>query len=287
MDFQEFSRFTYRKLKKIFIENLIDYYGEQEAQSVFYYWMMERNQWTLKDWVLHLDEKLRFPEILWKDYQNLLKKMPVHYVVEKAYFMGLPFYVNSSVLIPRPETEGLVRQILSKYSQQAKGKIIEVGSGSGCIAIALKKELKNFDVQSIEVSQEAIEVAQKNAHCHQVKIDWINQSIFDFKTSDFENVEVVVSNPPYVPLSEKEELKEHVKNFEPSIALFSGENPLIFYEKITELAASWLKNTGLLAFEVHFQYAHNVKTILQKFHFQDIEIILDDFGKERIVLGTK
>ncbi len=287
MDFHEFSQLSYRKLKSIFIQNLVEYYGENEAQSVFNYWILERNHWSLKEWVLNLDNPLGSPEILWNDYQNLLNKMPVQYVVEKAYFMNLPFYVNYHVLIPRPETEILVRKVLSSLSNVEKGKILDVCSGSGCIPIALKKQLFHFDIQAIEISQEAIEVALKNAQIHNVYIHWIQKSIFDFQWNDFENLDVIISNPPYLPISEKFQLKEHVVNYEPSIALFSGDNPLVFYEKITQLATNWLKNNGFLIYEVHFQYATDVKNILNSFNFRNIEVIQDDFGKDRVVLGYK
>lgn len=287
MDFQEFSQLTYRKLKQIFIQNLLDYYSEHEAKAVFNYWILERNQWTLKDWILNSDDLLNNPEVLWKDYQNLLKKMPIQYVIEKAYFMDLPFYVNSSVLIPRPETELLVRETIKRISSYQKGKIIDIGTGSGCIAIMLKKFLKNFEIIGIDISDDAIQVAQKNAQHHQVDIHWITQNILDFHSTYFENIEAIVSNPPYIPSYEHTELKEHVKGFEPCIALFSGENPLIFYEKITELAQHWLKPNGLLAFEVHPHYATQVQNLLENFNFSNTQILLDDFGKSRVVLGTK
>lgn len=284
MDFQQFSQLTYRKLKQIFAQNLSDYYGENEVLAVFNYWILERNQWTLKDWVLNADDLLKNPELLWKDYQNLLKKMPIQYVIQKAYFMDFPFFVNSSVLIPRPETELLVHEVLKRISE---GKIIDIGTGSGCIAIMLKKLLKNLDIVAIDISPEAIQVAQTNAKHHQVDIHWITQNIFDFHNTDFENIEAIVSNPPYIPLSERTELKEHVKDFEPPIALFSGENPLIFYEKITELAQQWLKPQGLLVFEVHHHYAKQVNNLLYNFNFSNIEILTDDFEKSRVVLGIK
>lgn len=287
MDFSEFTKLSYRQLKSLFIQNLKNYYGNSEAQSVFNYWILERHEWKLKDWILNADNTLKNPEILWKDYQKLLQKMPVQYVVEKAYFYNLPFYVNPAVLIPRPETEILVHEIINRYKPHEKINILDICSGSGCIAIALKKELIEANIQAIEISYDAIQVAMQNAHFHKVDINWIHQNIFDFSIKDFNNLDVIVSNPPYIPSSEKPELMEHVINYEPSIALFSEENPLKFYEKISELAFYWLKKNGLLILEVHFQYAHQVKNILQKWNFHDTQIVKDYFGKERMVFGYR
>lgn len=287
MDFSEFTKLSYRQLKSFFIQNLKNYYGNSEAQSVFNYWILERHEWKLKDWILNADNTLKNPEILWKDYQKLLQKMPVQYVVEKAYFYNLPFYVNPAVLIPRPETEILVHEIINRYKPHEKINILDICSGSGCIAIALKKELIEANIQAIEISYDAIQVAMQNAHFHKVDINWIHQNIFEFSIKDFNNLDVIVSNPPYIPSSEKPELMEHVINYEPSIALFSEENPLKFYEKISELAFYWLKKNGLLILEVHFQYAHQVKNILQKWNFHDTQIVKDYFGKERMVFGYR
>ncbi len=289
MDYEKFSKLNYRKLKKIFVQELIDYYGENEANSVFYFWIFERKQWNLKDWVLHLDGEISPSEILWVDYQKLLQKMPVQYVVGKAYFMDWEFWVDSSVLIPRPETALLVHYIKNEFtnSKLASKKILDVCSGSGCISIALKKLFPNYELIGLEISIDAIQIAQKNANYHQTPIKWIQKNIFDCKYHEFIDLDAIVSNPPYVPLNEVDCIKEHLKNFEPFIALFSGNNPLIFYEKITDLSKYWLKNGGLLVYEVHAKYAIQVKQILAKHHFSNIEIIQDDFSKERMVVGRK
>lgn len=287
MDFTEFSQLTYRKLKSICVSELSKYYEEKEAKAIFHFWILERNEWSLKDWILNQESVIRNAENLWADYQKLIEKMPVQYVLERAYFMGLPFFVNSSVLIPRPETENLIYAIQKKLDFMSSGTFIDVCSGSGCIAIGLKKLFPKANIIGIEISKDAIEVAQKNADAHNASIQWINQSILDFQVDDFQDIELIVSNPPYVPESEREELPEHVKNFEPEIALFTGNNPLLFYEKITDLARFWLKKNGILAFEVHPLYAQNVKSLLEQNHFKNTEILTDDFGKLRMVFGIK
>lgn len=285
MDFTEFSKYFYRELKFAFLNALSDYYDASEANAVFHYWILEKNQWSLKDWINHLDEPIKNPEQLWSDFQKLLNKMPVQYVVNRAYFMGLPFYVNSFVLIPRPETESLVREIQKKITLDFDGTILDIGTGSGCIALALKKKYLHSNIYGIDVSKEALEVAQKNAESLNVSVNWICRSIFDFQNIDFQNVEIIISNPPYIPLEEKNELKEHVKNFEPHTALFSGPDPLHFYQQITHLAKHWLKKQGILAYEIHSKYALEIKELMEENGFQDIEVIKDDFQRERVILG--
>ncbi len=285
MDYSKFSQLNYRKLKQFFLQEFTNYYGEREAQAVFNFWILERHQWSLKDWFLHLDIPLKDTQVLWIDYQKLKQKMPVQYVVEKAYFYNLPFYVNPSVLIPRPETEMLVSFIINKIHN--KKYIMDICSGSGCIAITLKKILPDSVVSGLEISSDAIQVAEKNSLLHQTQIEWIKKNILNCKYQDFKDLDIIVSNPPYIPLSEKKELPEHVSQYEPAIALFSGHDPLIFYEEITTLSRYWLKKGGALVFETHSKYAQEVKDILLKNKFQEVHILQDTFGRDRIVTGHK
>ena len=206
--------------------------------------------------------------------ERLKTHEPIQYVLGKTSFMDLEFKVNSSVLIPRPETEELVRLMLK---EDLDGKeILDIGTGSGCIAISLAKNLLNAKVSALDISSDALEVAKENAKLNNVSIEFINADIFKYKSE--KKYDIIVSNPPYVTESEKFEMKKNVLDFEPGLALFiEDKNPLLFYNSITLFSKDILNNKGSIYFECNPKYTerircfsrtifNNVNTLKSNFH---------------------
>lgn len=211
---------------------------------------------------------------------------PLQYILGQAYFYDRIFKVNKNVLIPRPETEELIEWI-KEDSLNAKKNILDIGTGSGCIAIILNKIFHGATVYAIDVSADALQVAQDNAKEHDAKIEFIQADIFSY-TSPIIQFDIIVSNPPYVPESEKEEMQTQVLHFEPHIALFvPNHNPLKFYTHITNFAIQYLKAGGELYFETHYLYASEVKKYMEQAGFVKVEIKKDLSGKDRMVKGIK
>jgi release factor glutamine methyltransferase len=207
--------------------------------------------------------------------------------MNEAWFYKMKFFVNENVLIPRPETEELVEWIIKDVRSTMRNvqcSILDIGTGSGCIPVSLKRELHNANVTAIDVSEKALQVAKKNAESLDAKIDFL---LIDFLNENnwkaLSQFDIIVSNPPYIPFHEKEKLAKNVTAFEPGVALFvEDKNPFIFYEKIGMLAKSHLKPTGKIYVEVNEDYAKNVKDIFENAGFIS-EIKKDIYGKERMV----
>lgn len=217
--------------------------------------------------------------------KRLLTYEPVQYILGEAWFYDLKMKVNRNVLIPRPETEELVDLIIKENKNTSK-KILDIGTGSGCIAIAIKKYLPKSIVTSIDISDEALEVAKENAKLHQANIHFKEENILLENCLQSEKFDVIVSNPPYVAPQERVSLKQNVLNFEPHLALFGHENEaLIFYRIICEFSNSHLIPGGKLYFEIPENKGQEITGILSKYNFSNIKIINDIQGKERIVTG--
>ncbi|MDA9660650.1 peptide chain release factor N(5)-glutamine methyltransferase [Flavobacteriaceae bacterium] len=274
-----------------FQKTLLKIYSKEETDSIFKRLIAFYFEWDALYPVLNpnyiLDfkasEKLKFA------LSELKKEKPLQYITHQASFFGMDFYVNESVLIPRQETEDLVSWILDDISQN-KIKfphLIDIGTGSGCIAISLIKANKEINVNAIDSSEEALTVAKKNAKKHQVKIDFIQQdiqSLFHWKTQ----LDVIVSNPPYIHPNEKKEISPNVLNYEPHLALFTPENDSLYYYKlIINFAASVLKPGGSLYFEINPKYLELLKSNFSNVTFGEIEVRNDIFGKSRMLKVTK
>ncbi len=216
--------------------------------------------------------------------QQLLRHKPVQYVLHEAWFFGLKFYVDQNVLIPRPETEELVELIL-KQPDLNHPKILDVGCGSGCIAITLKKKLPAATIFGLDISAEALNISKKNASLNQVSIEFIKADILNLnKDIVFPDFDIIVSNPPYIRKSEASLMNLNVLNFEPHQALFVPDNnPLIFYKAIAAFSLKHLKKDGKLFFEINESLSNEIVSLLQSKGFSDIESKKDLYGKERIV----
>ncbi len=224
---------------------------------------------------------------------RLLTHEPLQYVLGEADFYGLKFKVNSHVLIPRPETEELVQWIkkdIARIAPEGEGRsLLDIGTGSGCIALTLKSQLPNLDVTALDVSPLALEIVQENAKRLGIDVTSINMDILDKKaTESLPIYDYIVSNPPYVLNKDKADMHPNVLKYEPHLALFVSDNdPLLFYRQIALLSHKHLHNNGALYFEIHEKQAIGVKSILETMGFQNVIIQKDMSGKDRMIRGIK
>lgn len=271
-----------------FIDALTPLYDAVEAESFFYLILEEKNQLKRIDLALRPDLVfLEAETVVWNSILEQLKKeIPIQYLLGKTSFYGLDFEVNENVLIPRPETEELVEWIIE--SQKSKGEnqkisILDIGTGSGCIAISLAKNILNAQVFAIDVSEKALATAKKNAENNSVNVTFFNQNILE--TEDLQRqFDIIVSNPPYVRNLEKEEIKKNVLDNEPHLALFvEDDDALIFYIKIAELAQKNLSENGKLYFEINQYLGKEMIDLLERMNFKNIELRKDIYGNDRMI----
>ncbi len=224
---------------------------------------------------------------LQKTLDRLLAHEPIQHIIGECEFYGLRIKVTPEVLIPRPETEEIVDRIIQHYKGQKNLKIIDYCTGSGCIAIALAKQLA-AEVVAVDVSEKALEVAKENARVNDVAIRFIQVDVLAINSSLLAiNYDLIVSNPPYVLESEKVKMNKNVLDHDPHLALFvADEQALIFYERITQLAAQQLKKGGRLYFEINEQFGEETKAVMQKQGFSEVEVLKDFQRKDRMVVGV-
>jgi release factor glutamine methyltransferase len=282
---------TIKNYRDQFIQELTAIYDVGEAESFFYLILEAKHQ--LKRVNLALQPDLVFSEAeleIWNSILEQLKKeIPIQYILGTTHFYGLEFEVNSNVLIPRPETEELVDWIVQKSkikNQESKIKILDIGTGSGCISISLAKNLPNAEVFALDVSDKALATAKSNAEFNQVEIQFIHQSILE--TEDLgQQFDLIVSNPPYVRHLEKQEIKKNVLDNEPHLALFVEDNDaLIFYRKIAQLAKKNLCPNGQLYFEINQYLGQETLDLLQEMGFKDTTLRKDIYGNDRMIQCT-
>ena len=278
-----------REYRSHFVDTLAPIYDLDEAESFFYLILEDKKKLKRIDLALNTEATFSEDEVLqWNEILEKLKKyIPIQYILGKTHFYGLEFEVNENVLIPRPETEELVDWIISNNSKSANLKVLDIGTGSGCIAISLAKNLQGAHVSAVDVSEKALATAEKNAQNNQVKVNFIRKDIL--KTEDLEQqFDIIVSNPPYVRNLEKEEIKQNVLDHEPHLALFvDDQNALIFYQKITELAQKNLSKNGQLYFEINQYLGKEMMDLLEQKGFQQMELRKDIYGNNRMVFGRK
>ncbi|HVW15594.1 MAG TPA: peptide chain release factor N(5)-glutamine methyltransferase [Mucilaginibacter sp.] len=255
--------------------------------------------------------ELELSESQVKAIQNTLTELktgkPIQYILGHTEFYGLTFKVNPSVLIPRPETEELVEWIISSVgsSKLAASRILDIGTGSGCIAVSLKKNLPEFDVTAIDISGSALQTAKENAELNKVDIKFGKDDILNLKseiehsklrsplahlekTNNSEKFDIIVSNPPYVTLADKQQMHTNVTDFEPHTALFVPENDqLIFYKAIADFASGHLEKNGLLFFEINENYGEQIVELLNTTSFNNIELRKDLSGKNRMIRAIR
>ena len=300
-----------KNYKAVFLEELSSLYDEKEIESVFYLVVQKLHNKKRIDLALHPQMELNSDQHeQWKDILLALKKQkPIQYILGETEFYGFPFLVNPSVLIPRPETEELVEMIITQNSKyqilNSKLNILDIGTGSGCIPIALKKSLPNAEVFAIDISEKALEIAKKNAEINQVEINFIQADILainDLNQLPFCHTElgrsansqlptqfdIIVSNPPYVRHLEKAEINANVLDYEPHVALFVEDNDaLLFYRKIAELALKNLKVNGQLYFEINQYLGKETVELLEKYGFKNVILHKDIYGNDRMIKCTR
>lgn len=227
--------------------------------------------------------------------KRLKKQEPIQYIIGVTEFYGLPFKVTESTLIPRPETEELVHWTLE--SSKCKNKdltILDIGTGTGCIAIALAKNLPNAKIYAVDLSTKALTIAKTNAKLNSVSVEFLELDIlnWDASTDDFQfkdlTFDIIVSNPPYVRTLEKAQMSANVLKYEPDLALYvKDDDPLIFYKKIAEFAKTFLKNDGQLFFEINQYLGTEMIDLLNCLDYEAIKLRKDIFENDRMVSAVK
>ena len=277
---------TLQDFKLKMISELSSIYEMDELNSIFNllsedYLKIPRSKILLADEIdLNESNQNLFSSAL----ERLKTHEPIQYVLGKTTFMNLEFKVNSSVLIPRPETEELVRLMLK---EDLDGKeVLDIGTGSGCIAISLTKNLHNAKVSALDISKDALEVALENAELNNVNIEFIHADIFEYQSD--KKYDVIVSNPPYVLESEKMLMKQNVLNYEPEIALFVDDiNALKYYESVIKFSLNNLNPQGQIFFETNENYKDELNKLAQNYEYNIIEFKLDINDKNRFLILSK
>ncbi|MGI9594153.1 MAG: peptide chain release factor N(5)-glutamine methyltransferase [Patiriisocius sp.] len=265
-------------------------YDKEEIHSFFYLLCDSFLNYRRFDVSMNHDRLLSRPTMARFDsaLARLQAREPIQYILGCTEFYGLPFQVNKYTLIPRPETEELVDWILSHFqNQDAVLDILDIGTGSGCIAVTLAKNLPRASISALDISHKAIALAKKNAINNQVSVSFSDQDILDTKSLE-KNYDVIVSNPPYVRQQEKKAMHTNVLAYEPSNALFvSNEDPLLFYRKIAQLAIVSLKANGWLYFEINEYLSLEMESLLDEIGFMNIEIKNDFRAVPRMIKCQK
>lgn len=289
--------------KKKFYNSLTKLYPKSEIDSFFFILIEEYLGFQKTDSVIKSEEKI--PEEKIKLLENATKRLqkeePIQYIIGKTTFYGLPFLVTNTVLIPRPETEELVEWVLSdisksqrtetnitniKNSLNKKLTILDIGTGTGCIPISLKKKLPEATIFAIDICEEALKIAQKNTVINNVDVHFILQDILNpFNLN--QQFDIIVSNPPYVREIEKKEIKNNVLENEPHLALFvEDNNPLVFYDKIVDFAKVYLKKNGVLFFEINQYLSHETISLLKSKGLKNIQLKKDFLGNDRMIKAS-
>ena len=212
---------------------------------------------------------------------------PIQYIIGRETFMGLVFNVNENVLIPRPETQELVNWILEDHRSDEGCKILDIGTGSGCIPVSLAHFMSGAEVEAWDISDGALDVARRNANQNEVKVLFRKQNVFEALPSA-SYYDVIVSNPPYITEKEKVDMEANVLDWEPSIALFVPDtDPLLFYRKIAELGLDMLVAGGALYFEINRAYGEMMRTMLEDMGYNNVELRKDMFGNDRMIKAIK
>lgn len=277
-----------KQYRTYFLGKLTPIYDAIEAESLYYIALMELKGWKRVDLALQPDAELTSLEIEnWNDVLNqLAQHKPIQYIFGKAHFYGLDFEVNESTLIPRPETEELVEWIINENEFNGPVNILDIGTGSGCIAVSLAKNLINANVFAIDVSADALAMAKKNALNNNVNVTFWQKDILAIDTLP-QTLDVVVSNPPYVRKLEKAEINKNVLEYEPHLALFVDDNDaLVFYRKIATLAKQHLTPNGKLYFEINQYLGGEMTEMLEQMQFKNIVLKKDIYGNDRMMRCT-
>ncbi len=278
-----------KSLQNFFKNGLMGYYPNEEIDTFFYricsmHLKLKRIDISIKSEMIITNHTFEYFEMV---IERLLNYEPIQYILGSTLFFGSDFIVNKEVLIPRPETEELISWVLEQLDPDKSIKILDVGTGSGCIAISLAKQLPRADVHAMDISLGALSIAKKNAEANGVVIQFIEASILDWESQDL-FFDVIISNPPYVRKSEKEMMSPNVLNHEPHLALFvENNNPLLFYKAIVEMSKRNLNSQGLIYFEINEYLAEETKSLFSSTFFEAVQLKRDIFSKYRMLRARK
>ena len=278
------------------IFQLYELYDDREAANISDLVMENITGWKRIDRVIN--KELKMSGVMEQQLENYTKELlthkPVQYVLHEAWFGGMKYYVDEHVLIPRPEAEELVDLVIKEVKKKSnaqnnldkKKSLLDIGTGSGCIPITLKKNLPETDVYSIDVSEKALDVAKRNANMNGADVKFVLGNFLDEnKWIEFSSFDVIVSNPPYIPKKGMEEMSKNVVDYEPHLALFvPDDDPLIFYKAIARFAEKKLLPGGRIFLELHEQLAEEVKGLFS--FFGEVQVKNDMQGKERFLTIT-
>ena len=276
---------TVKEYIKEIRNKLTPLYGEGEAKAMTRLIFHSLKGWNVTDMIIHegdtvsdyIDGKIK--EIL----KRLLNHEPIQYILGEAYFYGMNLEVDRNTLIPRPETEELVDMIVKRWNRQNDLRVLDIGTGSGAIAIALSRNLPFSKVSAVDISEGALKIAERNAKKLKADINFIHDDVFNYSPSA-DSFDIIVSNPPYIDESEKADMERNVLDYEPHSALFVPDsNPLIFYSRIIEIASVALHRGGMLYFEINPRHSQDLVMLLRHEGFSDVEIHQDIAGKERFI----
>ncbi|MBT8270713.1 MAG: peptide chain release factor N(5)-glutamine methyltransferase [Bacteroidia bacterium] len=282
-------------IQNIFHAELDTIYGKKEVDSFFhilieYYFDLPKYYLALDpDFTLSKEEQA----LMIKALHDLKQERPIQYIMGVSDFLGMPIKVNENVLIPRPETEELVGWVFKEIKNLDKQEIrvLDVGTGSGCIAIAIAKEFPGTEVYAIDVNNKILSLARENAQLNEVAVTFVRSDVLNHPSkvrwADI-SFDIIVSNPPYVRYAEKRYMHNNVLKNEPHLALFvEDSNPLKFYDAISELALENLTDKGQLFFEINAYMAQDMYNLLFNKGFEQIELRQDIFGKDRMIKAIK
>lgn len=276
------NRQSILEIKKFFFHELESKYSKPEIEHFFYAVCHHFLDLSHIEIALEPTKMVNSSKIFYALGQ-LKENTPLQYIIGKTEFYGLDFSVNKNTLIPRPETEELVDWIIKDNLNESKS-ILDIGTGSGCIAISLAKHLPESCIHAMDISEKALKMAKKNTILNHVSVDFIEQDILNIKEYKSNFYDIIVSNPPYVRALEKKKMQENVLNHEPHLALFvTDENPLVFYEAIVLFALKNLNKNGLLYFEINEFLGKETIALLEKHGFINIELKKDLFEKDRMI----
>ncbi|NJB35879.1 peptide chain release factor N(5)-glutamine methyltransferase [Croceivirga sp. JEA036] len=280
------------EIKSIFHKELVHYYPKEEIDSFFY--ALIDHFLNLQKFVLVMQPNYVVSKeeesLLFNALHRLKQEEPLQHITGAAYFRNLTLKVTKDTLIPRPETEELVSWILEDVRENQQLKVLDIGTGSGCIALSIAQELLKASVTAIDISKEALAVAKQNAEKNGVAVNFLQADVLsdNFQKELQGPWDIIVSNPPYVRELEKAEIQKNVKDYEPVTALFvSDQDPLIFYQHITLKAKILLKPSGRLYFEINQYLPEETKQLLVENSFEQVELKKDIFGNFRMLKGIK
>ena len=279
---------TIRQITAAMFLQLTGHYPETEIES--YARILFKHYLKMAPAQVHLSQDSELPagieQQILAAIEELKKNRPIQYILGETEFYGLRFELTSDVLIPRPETEELVDWIVQEYNRNTSMTIIDIGTGSGCIAVALATNFPNANVWAVDISEAALVIAQQNALTNRVKINFLLGDVLSDGLMEFApaSLDVIVSNPPYVMPSEKALMLPNVLEYEPHVALFTPtDHPLVFYERIAAFGTKCLKNGGRIFFEINETLPDKLTDILQKNHYSDVTTRKDINGKWRMI----